>query len=118
MPTLLMALLLVQGSFTEHTFTSDAGSRKYWLYVPSSYDGTKSMPLLVMLHGCTQDAPDIARGTRLNEHAEKQGFIVVYPQQGGENVGKCWNWFDERHQSRVSGEPAIIAGITNEIIRT
>ncbi|MGQ0814808.1 MAG: extracellular catalytic domain type 1 short-chain-length polyhydroxyalkanoate depolymerase, partial [Gemmatimonadota bacterium] len=42
----------------------------------------------------------------------------VYPQQGGENVGKCWNWFDERHQSRVSGEPAIIAGITNEIIRT
>ncbi|MGQ0560521.1 MAG: extracellular catalytic domain type 1 short-chain-length polyhydroxyalkanoate depolymerase, partial [Gemmatimonadota bacterium] len=109
---------MLQGSFTEHTFTSDAGSREYWLYVPSSYDGAQPVPLVVMLHGCTQDAPDIARGTRLNQHAERHGFIVVYPEQDAENPGRCWNWFEAGHQTRGAGEPAIIAGITRAVLQS
>jgi poly(hydroxyalkanoate) depolymerase family esterase len=72
---------------------------------------------VVMLHGCTQDGPDVARGTRLNEWAEREGFIVVYPQQSPTaNNLKCWNWFVPQHQARDAGEPAIIAGITREVM--
>jgi poly(hydroxyalkanoate) depolymerase family esterase len=116
---LLLALLQAGGTFTAHSYTSDAGSRQYWLHVPSSYDGTKPMPLVVMLHGCTQDANDSARGTRLNERAEADSFMVVYPEQpAAANPLKCWNWFDAQHQARDSGEPAIIAGITREVMST
>lgn len=108
-------LLMLLGTFTRHEFTSAAGSRAYWLYVPGTYNGAKPVPLVVMLHGCTQDAADIARGTRLNEYAEKLGFLVIYPEQpAAHNPLKCWNWFEENHQSRDTGEPAIIAGITRE----
>jgi poly(hydroxyalkanoate) depolymerase family esterase len=110
-----MTILL--GSFTEHTFKSDAGERQYWLYVPASLKADKPASLIVMLHGCTQDGPDVARGTRLNEWAEREGFIVAYPQQSqAMNNLKCWNWFVPQHQTRESGEPAIIAGITREVM--
>lgn len=115
---LILALMLL-GTFTQHDFHSEAGTRKYWLYVPASYDGTKAVPLVVMLHGCTQDASDLARGTRMNERAEEQGFIVVYPEQPATyNPLKCWNWFDAKHQAREAGEPAIVAGITRRVTET
>lgn len=110
-------LQLTAGTFTQHEFTSEHGSRLYWLYTPSSYDAQQPVPLVVMLHGCTQDGQDSARGSRLNEHAERLGFIVVYPEQPqSANPLKCWNWFDAKHQSRDAGEPALLAGITREVL--
>lgn len=107
---------MLLGSFTEHTYKSDLGERQYWLYVPSSYDATRPVALVVMLHGCTQDGADIARGTRLNEWAERDGFIAAYPQQSqSASMNKCWNWFNPQHQGRGAGEPGIIAGITAEV---
>lgn len=115
---LLLALILqLQSGFTRHEFTSAEGTRAYWLYVPSAYNAKQSLPAIVMLHGCTQDGQDIARGSRLNDHAERHGFIVVYPEQPqSANPLKCWNWFDAKHQEREKGEPAIIAGITKEVL--
>ncbi len=72
--------------------------------------------LLVMLHGCGQDPDDFAAGTRMNEHADREGFLVVYPAQAvAANAAGCWNWFDEAHQRRDRGEPALIAGITRQV---
>jgi poly(hydroxyalkanoate) depolymerase family esterase len=117
MAMILILMSFFFGSFTEHTFKSEAGERQYWLYVPTTYSASKPSPLIVMLHGCTQDGPDIARGTRLNEWAEREGFIVVYPQQSAAvQAMKCWNWFNPQHQARDAGEPAIVAGITREIM--
>jgi len=110
------ALQIPDGAqFLSRSFGCAAGSRNYKLYVPRRY--TDRRALLVMLHGGMQDANDFAAGTRMNAFAEKHGFIVAYPSQSkAANASLCWNWFTPENQVRGRGEPAIIAGITNQII--
>lgn len=104
-------------SFEERVFSSAAGSRPYKLYVPASAAGAKSLPVVVMLHGCTQSPDDFAAGTRMNAVAEEEGFLVVYPgQTRGANASLCWNWFNPADQERGRGEPSLIAGITRAVI--
>jgi poly(hydroxyalkanoate) depolymerase family esterase len=104
------------GTFSTHTFRNSAGQRQYKLYVPAVYN-SEPLPLIVMLHGCTQNADDFAAGTRMNEMAERHGFIVVYPNQSqAANHSTCWNWFKPADQQRDQGEPSLIAGITREVI--
>jgi poly(hydroxyalkanoate) depolymerase family esterase len=103
--------------FIEGTYSNSAGSRAYRLFIPSRYQGQK-LPLVVMLHGCTQSPDDFAAGTRMNFLAEEQTCFVVYPAQRSEaNQAKCWNWFRTADQQRGRGEPSLIAGITRQIMR-
>ena len=104
-------------SFTSGHFRNDCGARDYKLFVPA---GTaRGRPLVVMLHGCTQDADDFARGTRMNALARAQGVLVLYPAQSQRaNAQRCWNWFKHNHQARGKGEPAILAGMVREVMAT
>ena len=102
------------GSFTNETYEG----RTYKVYVPGGYEAGSEVPLVVMLHGCTQDPDQFAAGTRMNAVAERENFIAIYPRQDAAyNSSKCWNWFETAHQSRGRGEPALISGMVGDVKR-
>lgn len=106
------------GEFLGRTFSAQAGTRSYKLYVPS-VAASGPRPLLVMLHGCTQDPDDFAAGTAMNALAEEHGCLVLYPEQSrAANASQCWNWFEASHQERDGGEPSLLAAMTREVIET
>jgi len=99
-----------------HPGVGASGPRDYFTYESSTTAGG-ARPLVVFLHGCTQNAKDVAIGTRFTELAEKRDFVVVFPEQPVTANGiNCWNWFEAAHQSRGAGEPAVIAGITRDVL--
>lgn len=111
------------GKLTQYTYTSAIGSRSYLLYVPAGAPG-KPLPMVVFLHGCNETAQQAAVASHFDQLADQLGFVVVYPQQNlttdssapladGNGIG-CWNWFLPEDQQAGSGEPAILAGLTQQ----
>ena len=110
-----------RATFTRQVFDFDSERYGFNLYVPAQAAAVDTLearlPLLVMLHGCQQDAPDFARGTGMNELAATTPFMVLYPEQPAKaNQMRCWNWFDTAHQGHSAGEPAMLATLTRLII--
>ena len=102
-------------SFVRRTYKGPEGSLAYKLYRPDA--SSRPTALVMMLHGCKQNADDFARGTRMNALADRHGFAVVYPEQTqAANASGCWNWFDPKHQRRGAGEPGVLAGIARSVV--
>ena len=109
---------LGQGQFLTDTYSNSAGTRPYKLYIPKGMKEGQPLPLVVMLHGCTQDPDDFAAGTQMNLRADEEPCLVLYPAQTkGANANGCWNWFQEGDQRCDAGEPSIIAGMVREVMR-
>ncbi len=104
------------GQWLDSSFEHQHRHIAYKLFVPARGTG-KRRPLVLMLHGCTQDPDDFAAGTRMNRLAAEQGFLVLYPTQTQQhNAAKCWNWFLPHHQQRERGEPALLAALTQTVM--
>ena len=97
------------GRFERVAFTHQGVSHPYFLYTPHTPAPSGGRPLVLMLHGCTQDAKNFALGTRMNAAAEAAGALVLYPTQGqSANANGCWNWFRPEDQQAGAGEPALL----------
>jgi poly(hydroxyalkanoate) depolymerase family esterase len=91
--------------------------RDYFLYIPVTVRRRDRVPLLVMLHGCSQEARTFARGSRMNKLADEHRFLVLYPQQSlRANALRCWNWFEPR-TAHGGGEAGAIAALVRDIAR-
>lgn len=91
----------------------------YKLFVPSGWEKANSLPLVVMLHGCKQNSTQFAEETRMDQLADKENFIVLYPSMDRlfnpffnkpdkVNIDGCWNWFLDKNQHRGTGLPKSI----------
>ena len=105
--------------WTDGSFTHQGRTLAYKLYVPPSAagDAIAPRPMVLMLHGCTQDPADFAAGTQMNTLARELGVVVVYPAQAQRaNAQSCWNWFKPQHQQRGRGEPALLVALTASVM--
>jgi poly(hydroxyalkanoate) depolymerase family esterase len=97
-------------------FEHDDMTHHFKIYVPSGYNG-QPLPMIVMLHGAQQGPDDFAAGTQMNAAAEAQGYIVVYPEQSeSANPLRCWNWFRPADRRLESGETAMLAALTRDVM--
>ncbi|MCX7278717.1 MAG: PHB depolymerase family esterase, partial [Burkholderiales bacterium] len=103
-------------SFIDGQFEHALGTLQYKLYTPPGPQ-TQPMPLVLMLHGCTQNPDDFAAGTGMNAVAREHGFAVLYPaQQPSANSQRCWNWFKPTDQQRDGGEAALLAALVRHVM--
>ena len=103
----------------KRSFSKQGRTISYRLFVPASGPSAlaPNRPLIVMLHGCTQDADDFATGTQMNAQARAHGALVLYPEQNQQyNPQRCWNWFKPQHQQHGRGEPELLAALTRSIV--
>ena len=94
-------------------FTAGAvGTLRYRLFMPPAVRRSERLPLMVMLHGCGQDASSLAASTRMNQVAVRERFLVLYPEQSRlANLQGCWNWHQTRSGKAQSEVDAIAAAI-------
>jgi len=96
------------GQWLQGVAMGPAGMRRYRLYRPPDVKVGERLPLMVMLHGCSQDARTFANSTRMNVIAARERFLVLYPEQDRvSNPQGCWNWYDTT-AGRAYGEAALI----------
>jgi poly(hydroxyalkanoate) depolymerase family esterase len=101
------------------TARAAGGSRNFKLWMPGTLEKGHAWPLVMLLHGCTHDAEDMAEISGMNEVAEANRFLVVYPEQSRlANLMNCWNWFHPKHQTRDAGEPSILAAVVLQVCST
>jgi poly(hydroxyalkanoate) depolymerase family esterase len=96
---------------------STAGARRYRLFKPPGVRRTERLPLLVMLHGCGQDAQALAASSQMNRIASRERFLVLYPEQDRlANAQGCWSWYDTR-SGRAQREADTIAAAIDQVCR-
>ena len=111
------SLSAAPGRFERVELVHQGASHAYFLYIPQTAVPAGGRPLVLMLHGCTQNAQDFAQGTRMNSTAEAAGALVLYPTQSqSANAHRCWNWFRPEDQQSGAGEPALLHAMLRHTI--
>jgi poly(hydroxyalkanoate) depolymerase family esterase len=121
--SMILSLLLfslgahADGKWFSATDNGFSGTRNFKVYVPNNFAKKEKHPVVVMLHGCTEDAESFAKGTRIEKWADKYQFIALFPEQSSSyNPYKCWNWVVPTNNSRA-GEATAIIDMLNLVIK-
>ena len=105
------------GSWTSGVALGPGGGRRWRLYTPPALQPGERLPLLVLLHGCTQDAAGFAASTRMNRLAAGERFLVLYPEQDRlANAQGCWNWYDTDH-GRAQAEADLVLHAIDQVCK-
>ncbi len=100
------------------TTRAAGGSRNFKLWVPETVDKARASPLIMLLHGCTHDAEDMAEISGMNEVAEANRFLVVYPEQTRlANLLKCWNLFHPKHRRVMLANPRFSRRLSSRFVQ-
>lgn len=90
-------------------FGSNPGDLRMFSYLPGDQRARQRMPLVVVLHGCTQNAAGYDLGAGWSTLADRYGFALLMPEQKSSNNGNlCFNWFNPEDIARDSGEAGSI----------
>jgi poly(hydroxyalkanoate) depolymerase family esterase len=90
-------------------FGSNPGDLKMFSYLPGDQRARQKLPLVVVLHGCTQTAAGYDTGAGWSALAARYGFALLMPEQKpSNNANTCFNWFNPEDISRGSGEALSI----------
>lgn len=104
-----------QGDWTAGVALGPTGMRRYHLFHPPAMQPGESLPLMVMLHGCHQDANGFAASTRMNLLARRERFLVLYPEQDRlASAQRCWNWYETR-SGRAQAEAALVLSAIDQV---
>ncbi|UZK68964.1 PHB depolymerase family esterase [Sphingomonas sp. S1-29] len=88
-------------------FGANPGALLGYCHVPQQL--APSAPLVVVLHGCTQNAAAYDHGSGWSDLADRHGFAVLFPeQQRSNNANTCFNWFEPQDIRRDAGEALSI----------
>lgn len=105
-----------------HKYEGEAGSLRYQVHLPPQYDDGAPLPVIMAIHGCGMSGygwNSMKSTTKFNDLADREAFIVVYPtQRAFRSVINCWESADPRQQHRHSGEPALLAGVAQQVVET
>ncbi len=87
------------------------------VYLPAGHRPSRRAPLLMLLHGCDQDAEGFVDTTRFTAVADRHGIVLVAPEQiRRDHLNRCWRWYEVRHQQRGIGEPALLTGVVTDMV--
>lgn len=104
------------GRLTEMTgFGTNPGALDAHIYLPDNLPA--NAPLVVVLHGCTQNAGLYDDGSGWSTLADRHGFALLYPQQRrANNSNLCFNWFSPSDARRGKGEARSIAQMIGHML--
>jgi poly(hydroxyalkanoate) depolymerase family esterase len=106
-----------QGDWLSGLVLGPAGTRRWRLFRPAAASPRRRLPLLVMLHGCGQNASDFAHSTGMNRLAAREGFLVLYPEQDRRaNPQGCWNWYDTRSGQALAEAATLVAAVEQTVL--
>lgn len=113
---LAVAAALAAGSARAGTVErSTSAGRPVRVFVPAK--PASPAAAVLMLHGCTQKADGFAEATRMDAVAEESGFYAIYVEQPDTiQAGRCWQWFDAKHQARGAGEPKDLTEVVKGVV--
>ncbi|MDB5218204.1 MAG: Poly(3-hydroxybutyrate) depolymerase, partial [Myxococcaceae bacterium] len=110
------SIVLSTSAFAGTVTVEQQSGRNVRVFVPSTV--ASPTPLVVMLHGCTQTADAFADATQMDAIAEKEGFVVAYPEQSADTIStRCFQWYEPAHQARDAGEPKELADAADAIAK-